>query len=250
MKRTICILLILSLLFCGCSSTLYPLTKQGYDEVNTKSESRDITIVLGGSEEEIEAENIRLDVDSLYWMYTESGKESSIPTNMVSEIVLTNRLVGLLIGLCVGLIPLTAVALDEKDADESSKEHGLAQLLLGLSSVILAIGTTLAGYFIGVDHSYAVQDPAQWSDFKNVEGYVDLDWEEKALEILNRIIEESEDDRYITTALFLKMKYELEDHIAVYEELKSRYPDHIYTTLAERLLVEEYGIRPVDGNKK
>ena len=247
MKRLICIMLILSLLLCSCSSTLYPLTAQGCAKINAKAENLESTIILSISEAEIESEKILLELDSLYWTDAEDSAQVPIATNLISEIQVTNRMTGLLVGLGGGLLALTLLLSDKQDenSEMTSREYqlgkGFGVLLLGIATVTAAI----IGYYKGIDHNYIIDDPDQWSDFRMIEKLVATGNDERATVILDELINKSDEDRFITLALYLKMEYELSDPVAVYEELKSRFPDHIYTILAERLLQEEYGIKPV-----
>jgi hypothetical protein len=248
MKKSICALLCLSLFLHHCSSTrhLYPLSEQNSEEVNTDAESGDITIVLGGSQEEIEAEVMQLDTDSLYFIYEENGRAYTIPTGLVREIEVKNKITGLLIGLgmglIIGLIPYMAISSDE---NETGKDEALAQIGAFMVASIMIISGGVAGYLIGFKHYYDIHDPSYWSEFRKVETLIDRGQKKRAEEILDKIIDESGDEHYITTALFCKMKYELQDPINMYEIIQSAYPHHIYAMLAERLLAEEYGIRPV-----
>jgi len=244
MKKFISLLLIFSLLFCSCSSTLYPLTDQGCAEVNDQAEGKGGTIVLRITEEEIEAESIRLQQDSLYWTVEADEmpgyfrQQIPIPVDMISEINITSHLNGLLVWGGVGMIPYFIVA-TTKPGDQ---EKGYAFAVL-TALVFTTLG--IIGYVNGIDHHYLVTDPKQWSELNLAALLIGEGQKDRALEILDRTINESGDATMITTALFIKMQNELADPVTVYEALKAGYPDHIYTLLAERVLYEKYGIRPV-----
>ena len=248
MKKPICILLIISVLLSGCSSTLYPLTQRGCTEINQKAEGNPAIIIFRYTQAEIRAEGIRLEPDSLYWL-DEYSDISQVPisTDLISKINVRDRMAGMMIGAGVGLVPLVFLALDERDENSEisdidyDKAKGFGLILSGCVAVTLGI----VGYFRGLSHFYNIEEPGLWHELRNIEPLVGTGRYEEALEILDRTINDSSQVDLVTTALYLKMKYELEDPAKIYEELFIKYPDHINTYLAERLLIEEYGYQPV-----
>jgi hypothetical protein len=233
---------------CSCSSTLYPLTDRGCTEINEKAADKGGTIVLRITEEEIEAETIRLQQDSLYWtLATEEmpgyrRQQAPIPVEMIGEIKISNHFTGLLVWGGVGFIPLFIVLLGQPENQDEKMARGFGIML----TTILFATLGIIGYVNGIDDHYLITDPNQWPEFGAVGKAVLAGRKDRIGVELDKIINSSQDENLVTTALFLKMQYELGDPVVLYEELKSRYPGHIYARLAERLLREEYGIRPVN----
>lgn len=249
MKKSFCILLIISVLLSSCSSIMYPLTRERCNEINQKADGNRAVVTLRYSAEEIRADRIQLDPDTLYWQNDDYSDMSfaPVPVDMISEIDVRNRVAGMLLGAGVGLVPFISLALSEQDADSelSGKEYEMAKgfglVLTGCVAVTLGI----VGYYRGLSHYYSIEEPGLWQELRNIEALMGTGRYEEALEILDRTINESPQADLVTTALYLKMKYELEDPTKVYEELYLKYPNHINTYLAERLLIEEFGYQPV-----
>ena len=247
MERLTCITLILSLLLCNCSSTLYPLTDRGCAEINDLTENRGGTIALKITGEEIEAEHIQLKQDSLYWtaeaeeMPGYRRQQAPIPVDMISEIKISNRLTGLLVWGGVGSIPLFILLLGQPENQDEKMARGFDILLT--TGLLATLG--IIGYVNGIDDHYLITDPNQWPQLNLAAQVVDTGQNDRVLAILDKTINTSGDITLITTALFKKMQYELVDPVTVYETLKASYSDHIYTQLAERMLKEKYGIRPL-----
>jgi len=233
---------------CSCSSTLYPLTDRGCAEINDKAADRDGTIVLRITGEEIEAESIRLQQDSLYWTLAAEEmpgyrrQQAPIPVELISEIKISNRVTGLLVWGGAGALPLIILLGSNPEGHDEEMARGFGLML----TTILFATLGIIGYVNGIDDHYLITDPNQWPEFGAVGKAVLTGRKDRIGVELDKIINSSQDENLVTTALFLKMQYELGEPVALYEELKSRYPGHIYARLAERLLREEYGIRPVN----
>jgi hypothetical protein len=244
MIRFICLLLIFSILFFSCSTTIHNLTAKDCDRINEKTNDEEVELTLYGSEEEIEAEKLHIETDSLSFVDNEMSALWSLPTRQVEQITYADHLDGLYWGLGIGAALLVFAALVGGKEENNEAHYGGKELFegigKGISVLILVSAITLPlGLFIrGTDYSFIIGDEAEWKDFKSVRNLIFFGGEEKACEVLNKIIDESSDESQITTALYLKIKFELADQQAIYDRLNKEYPGSIHTMLAKKLLID------------
>ena len=103
MKKLLCTLLIVLMLISGCipipdnpfTYNLDRLNSEECAEINEKAQGREATLTMRSSEEEIEVEKIRVELDSSYWIDPDSRLQTSVPTSMIKEIKITDHIQGL-----------------------------------------------------------------------------------------------------------------------------------------------------------
>ncbi|MCK4829135.1 hypothetical protein KA005_76135 [bacterium] len=244
MKRIICTLLIVLILFSGCTPTrnLYPLNSEKCADFNEKFSEQGATLTIIGSDEDMDIENVRVGVDSSHWIDSDNQAHISVPTDVIRDITIADHQAGLLYGLvCSGLLTLMIVANppEEEEKEDIPLGEWIQDFAPGLGFAIgLIIIMPVAGYIRGQDYRYIVQNPIEGTYFQAIEHLIDTDNKDRALDSLNKIIDESQVDLDITIAHYLKIKHELGDPLADYQKLKTIYPDNIYTSLAADLLIE------------